>query len=207
MPRSCGDEGTTLAIGTGMRALPVITSISRSLLLPLALAGAAIGCSDGPLPEDFETSREVWEQARDDGDDSYTYVRYEEYWSGERYETTITVDSGEITHRSWTYSTDEGGILDAWDEVGAAEIDTHEEGFAAVTLDALYDLCASDVLPHDEEHIDVTFATFPDGLLKDCYFVDQSVQDGGAEGVQLMAIELDVQSCGLTGGLAGKPCG
>ncbi len=179
-------------MGLRMRAY-----LLASLLLPLA------ACADpdpGPEPTELTASRDAWEAARDDAADSYSYVRWTEYWPSRRLETTIVVSSGTVIERSHV-EWDNDAIVTEYSEYGA-DVGTAEVGFPAVTLDALYDECANDVVPRSGGDIELTFRTFEDGLLQDCFTADQSVDDGANDGIQLQSISFEL-SCGARG----VPCG
>lgn len=173
------------------------TLLLASLILPLA---ACAEPHPEPEHEGLAESLATWEDVREDFDDSYTYVRWTEYWPGRRLETSIVVSSGTVIERSHL-ETQDGETVEAWSEYGA-DVGTAETGFPAVTLDALYEQCADEVLPRVGGTIELTFRTFGDGLLMDCYTADSSVDDGGVDGVQLLSIEVD-QPCGATV----APCG
>lgn len=185
-------RGMIVEMEPGMRPY-----LLASLLLPLA------ACADpNPEPDELATSRSAWEQARDEAADSYSYVRVASYWTGERMETTVIVEGGNIVERDYVAYDGTEEITDSWQEYGV-DVGSHEAGFEALTIDQLYDLCRDDVMPSATDTNVLTFTTFEDGLLQNCFTVDQSLEDSGADGVALESIGLDPQTCGVRG----VPCG
>jgi len=169
-----------------------------SLLLPL------VACADpeqDPNHQQLNSSWDTWEVAKTEAADTYQYVRTASIWTGERFETTVVVSSGVVVERSYVaYDGDE--LTDSWTEY-ADDLGSHESGFEALTLDDLYSECQADVLPRADDVNSLTLTTFEDGLLQDCYTVDQSLEDSGADGISLESISLEPLSCGARG----VPCG
>lgn len=104
---------------------------------------------------------------------------------GPSYDTTLTVQEGEIVQRDLaiTEIDDEGNVtvVESWSETGAA-LGSHDEGAELITVDARYSRCRDEVLSQDPatNNIYLTFQT--NGVLKECSYVPKNVvSDGGAE--------------------------
>lgn len=174
----------------------------RHLLLA-SFALPLLACADpeqDPNHRQLQTSWDAWDDARDEADDTYAYVRVSSIFTGERFETTVVVSGGGVVERSYE-AYDGDSITESWTEY-ADDLGTHEAGFPGVTLDELYSECQADVIPRLDDDHPLTLTTFEDGLLENCYTVDQTLLDSSADGIELESIEFEL-SCGATG----VPCG
>jgi hypothetical protein len=123
--------------------------------------------NDDRLAE-LATSLEEWNTARDANNNSYTYTSEFQSFLGFGARTTIVVKDGAVTERLYKAQHISGGESTQWSEVGS-EIGSHPEGASASTIDALYTVCAEEILTQDEDtHWINLFIDSDDGILRNC---------------------------------------
>lgn len=133
-------------------------------------------------------SRVAWDAAKAKHADSYTYTRDFQSWSGFGFQTTVVVAAGQVVERHYKAQHVSGGDSTQWSEVGA-EVGTHDEGFPAVTVDALYDECATTVLTKDDQANWVHFSTDANNFLQACTFTPKLCQDDCTRGPVISTLD------------------
>jgi hypothetical protein len=196
---------------TSRKWLPLVVAI----VLP---AGAVAGCGGGTNPQqvrDLEQSQSTFEDLEQQSSGYYQYRRTSVSWVGWYAHTTITVQDGVVIQREYQdgwqeeVPPEEGWEPTYWIE-GAEEIGTHEGGHAAVTLDALYDLCADDVLVQDPAENEIYLSFFDDGVVKQCGYVPNDCADDCLSGFTLEYVDFGLPApCDEAGGSDDAPqtCG
>lgn len=110
--------------------------------------------------------------------------------------TTITVKNGKVVKREFkyddqtnmvAYDDDETGEVywdhRSWIEDTPEELGSHEEGFATITLDDVYDQCAKNILTQDPRFYGVSFGPKNDGLISWCTYFPGNESDGAPRGI------------------------
>ncbi len=134
-------------------------------------------------------SRVSFDAAKAKHDNSYTYTRDFQSFSGFGFQTTIVVDKGVVVERTYKAQHISGGDSTQWTEIGAA-IGSHDEGHPAVTVDALYDECATVVLTKNDELNWINFSTDDNNFLQACTFTPKQCQDDCTRGPVISTLEL-----------------
>ena len=100
------------------------------------------GASPADLQAMLTTAEATWGAAKP-GCSIYAYEKYQHSVFGTCWKTTIEMENGQPIRRSFRscgYVPD-GGVVDQWDEIGAAQIGTHNEGGSAETVEQLLADC------------------------------------------------------------------
>ncbi len=138
--------------------------------------------------EQLADSRVSFDAAKGKHDNSYRYTRDFQSFSGFGFQTTITVAQGVVIERTFKSQHVSGGESTQWTETGA-EVGSHDEGFAAVTVDALYEECATTVLTKNDEINWINFSTDDNNFLQACTFTPKNCQDDCTRGPVLSTLE------------------
>jgi len=133
-------------------------------------------------------SRVAFNDAKAKHDNSYTYTRDFQSFSGFGFQTTVVVANGLVVERHYKEQHISGGDSSGWSETGA-EVGSHEEGFPAVTVDALYDQCATEVLTQNENTNWINFSTDDNNLLQACTYTPMACQDDCSRGPVISTLE------------------
>ncbi|WP_318309230.1 hypothetical protein [Flagellimonas crocea] len=167
-------------------------------LLPIAiliLAQCLVSCESDNLEhyDEFIVSLRAWENFKESAKNSYRYTVNQGSWVGFSSKTTITVESGTITERSFQF-TNTGGISSEipedeleWTET-ADEIGFHANGAAPLTMDEVYDKAKNDWL---RNRTDATpyFETMDNGLISTCGYVEKGCIDDCFVGIHIESID------------------
>lgn len=138
-----------------------------------------------PRQKQFTKSLETWNTLKAENGDHYRYKVNAGSVFGPSYDTTLTVQEGEIVQRDLaiTEVDDEGNVTttESWSETGAA-LGSHDEGAELITIDARYSSCRDEVLSQNPATNDIYLEFQANGVLRDCSYVPKNVAyDGGAE--------------------------
>ncbi|CAA9559048.1 MAG: hypothetical protein AVDCRST_MAG86-453 [uncultured Truepera sp.] len=147
----------------------------RSGLL-LLVCGAALlaGCAKEPVaaedeqisppaPNPYLRSLDIalgeWQQLAAENGDSYRYVvNAGSVLGGPGYNTTLTVQEGEVVQRDLEITEiDDAGnvtVVESWSETGAA-VGSHAEGAEPITIDGRFETCKQEVDKPDINAYDV----------------------------------------------------
>ena len=150
-------------------------------------AVAILLASCGQLAEqsELDESLTTWNALKAENGDYYRYEVSAGSVVGPHYDTTLTVQEGEVVQRDLAIAEidDEGNVTvtERWSETGAA-LDTHDEGAELITLDERYSRCRDDVLNQDPTTNDIYLEFQDNSVLASCYAIPKNVDyDGGAE--------------------------
>jgi hypothetical protein len=146
------------------------------------------GPSNAERLEELADSRVAFDAAKGKHDNSYTYTRDFQSFTGFGFQTTIVVAQGLVIERHFKSQHISGGDSTQWSETGA-DVGSHDEGFPAVTVDALYDECATTVLTKDEDNNWINFSTDANQFLQACTYTPMNCQDDCTRGPVLSTLQ------------------
>jgi hypothetical protein len=126
-------------------------------------------------------SRVAWDAAKAKHANSYTYTRDFQSFSGFGFQTTLVVAGGVVVERTYKAQHVSGGDSTQWTETGA-DIGSHDEGHPALTVDALYTECATEVLTQDDQANWINFSTDDNNFLQACTYTPKLCQDDCSRG-------------------------
>ncbi|HEY2901268.1 MAG TPA: hypothetical protein VGL59_11875 [Polyangia bacterium] len=123
-------------------------NVGPFVLFLLATVGLACGKStnDGGYTAELQRAKATWASAKPTCP-SYYYTATVRSFFGFCSETTIDIANDQPTRRSFARfdatgcSNGDAGLLEAWDELGTQQIDTHSDGAPALTVEGLFDVC------------------------------------------------------------------
>jgi len=131
--------------------------------------------------ERLDESRAVWESLRDATGGTYQYERHQVGFAPP-FQMFFAVEDGVVVGRRLVFD----GV-EQWAETGA-DVGTHD-GLPPLTIDELYDVCASDFLRRDEREYRLGFERLANGVLGTCV-ADKLHCSDCAEGVSIRAVTL-----------------
>lgn len=159
--------------------------------ISIFLAFAAFSCSEQVLHQDealtiddesdYDRSKSQWLILKDQNGDSYDYTIQTISWTGYGTRTSLQVNNGEVVSRSFeafqqSHETGDEEILETYNET-VSDLGSHEEGAPVLTIDELYEICASEYLVVDASENTIYFETDDQGLLSTCGFVPKGCMD------------------------------
>lgn len=137
----------------------------------------------------FNESYSKWTDLKKENGNSYIYQTTQISWTGSGSTTELRVENGVITERNyeeyreyWNISQRE--IVDSYSETNT-DLGSHEKGADLLTIDDLYNSCASDFLIVDPENNTLYFETDIKGLMTTCGFVPNNCADDCFYGVTI----------------------
>jgi hypothetical protein len=150
----------------------------------------SIAACEGQSPEQarLSESRNAWVALKSENGSSYRYTVKNSSFTGYRSETTVEVLGDRVSRRTFTSGTDTGTPDTSWLEEGAA-LGSHPEGAPPLTIEEVYDRCASEVLTQDSGQNVITLTFQSDGLLQDCSYFPRNCADDCAVGVRVTSLE------------------
>jgi hypothetical protein len=165
-------------------------------LVLISLSGCELGLlQSGKSTENkevkgYQQSYEKWLSDKRAHKESYEYMVTFTSWAGFRENTTITVNRGVVTGRSyeaWKYKEDKPGekeITAQWTE-NITNLNSHQEGATSQTLDKLYQQCSDNWLPVNPSQNTIYFENKNNGLLSLCGYVPKNCADDCFTGVRI----------------------
>jgi hypothetical protein len=161
----------------------------RAVLFIVGLVLSTAAC-EGQSPEQakLSESRESWAALKAENGSSYRYTVKDSSWTGYTWQTSVEVLQDHVSRRSFTGAPVVGGAGTSWlEEQGA--LGSHPEGAPPLTIEEIYDRCASEVLTQDPGENSITLTLRSDGLLQGCSYFPKNCQDDCAVGVGLTTLE------------------
>lgn len=170
--------------------------IQLSALLLVSLPGCELGLlqsgksTDSKEAKGYQQSYEKWLSDKAAHKDSYQYIVTFSSWAGFGENTTLTVNRGVVTGRkyeAWKQKADKPGekeITMQWTE-SASDLNSHQEGAAAQTLEQVYQQCSTNWLGVDTSRNTVYFEHENNGLLSLCGYVPKDCADDCFTGVRV----------------------
>lgn len=157
-----------------------------------------VGCQQAPAPnggkvtpppettpqqKQLAQSLETWNTLKAENGDYYRYEVSAGSVFGPSYDTTLTVQAGEVVKRDLaiTEIDNEGNVTttESWSETGAA-LGSHDEGAELIAVDTYYSRCRDDVLKQDPETNHIYLELQDSGVLSYCAYIPKDVAyDGG----------------------------
>ena len=158
----------------------------------LAVWGMAMGCSDdsetnAQQKEELANSLEAWDAFRDAHGGDYRYTSVLATWTGHLETTTLDVTDNVVVARAWEDVDSEGTV--AMYSEDAASLGAHPRGAAPLTIDEIYDRCASEILTQDPSENSFYLAFADDGVLAHCSYVPKGCVDGCDPGYDITSLE------------------
>lgn len=144
-------------------------------------------------PYEFVKSQQALLDFKKSTNNNYKYQVAEGSWTGLTWETTITVEDGVVTKRSFKYTSTKGlpenisAEEQEWTEK-ENEIGTHKIGAEPLTLDEIYDKAQEEWLLK-KENTEFFFETENNGLISTCGYVINNCADDCFRGINIENIE------------------
>lgn len=161
------------------------------ILLLVACQGAKkIKIINAPIEKAFNESQKKWHKLKQNNGDSYQYSIGFYSWSGYSCTTTIDVKNDKIIARKFMEKVrGKNERFGDTEEIVYVEtegdINTHEKGFQALTIDELYLDCGNKSLQVNEVENDLYFTTDKNGLIKSCGYSLKNCSDDCSEGISI----------------------
>ena len=161
--------------------------MKRAVLFLAGLVLSTAACESAEQAR-LEESRETWTALKAQNGSSYRYTAQGGSWTGYSWETTVEVLQNHVARRAYTSETDTGTVDAAWSEEGAT-LGSHGSGAPPLTMEGIYDKCASEVLTRDPGKNWITLTFQSDGVLESCSYFPHNCQDDCAVGVGVSSLE------------------
>lgn len=140
----------------------------------------------------LKESRAVWEQARAEHGNSYTLTRGFQSWTGFGHRTRITVRNGVIVERHFEAYNRDQEITDTYTE-GPDELNSHQEGATAQTMEQLYDDCAANYLAQNPEKNSLSLEFTAQGILSSCTYSPYGCADDCSRGLNKITVSWEAE--------------
>ncbi|WP_396601307.1 hypothetical protein [Algibacter sp. R77976] len=163
----------------------------KKLILALLIC-TAFSCDQEETSE-YNSSLEEWNTLKKQNNDSYTYTTSTSSWVGYGTNTTLIIQKGTVISRAYeAFQFDESNgskiITDSYLET-SKDLNTHENGFATLTMDELYNSCIENYLSVNKNHNTIYFETNNFGILSNCGFVPDNCADDCFRGFRISLFE------------------
>jgi len=163
-------------------------------LIAIAVWGLALGCGadgdhDAAEQARLRESLQVWSDLKGSDQRQYRYTSLTSSWTGSRGNTTIDVVGDIVVSRAWELFDPDGMQVEAWTE-DTASLGSHPHGAAPLTIDQIYDRCASEVLPKDPAKNWITLTFMENGVLEYCSYFPNTCADDCSQGFNISSLEL-----------------
>jgi len=137
----------------------------------------------------YNESLKQWTELKDINGNSYIYQTTFVSWTGFGSITELKIEEGIVTSRVYQeFKTNETNgqreIIDTYTET-KTNLGSHDKGAYSLTIDDLYNSCASEYLTVDKENNTLYFETELDGLMTLCGFVPEGCMDDCFRGVKI----------------------
>jgi hypothetical protein len=162
-------------------------------LLYILIVIACVSCKkDSNIKNsEFDPSLQKWNVYKASVNNSYIYSTTTNSFSRISTTTTIAVESGIITLRSYVAYTTSGGtsiILKTWTENNST-LNTHSEGAPGITIDDIYSKAKNEWLTVDKKQNQIIFQTDGNGIIAQCGYIPNNCADDCFVGVNIKSIE------------------
>jgi hypothetical protein len=161
------------------------------VLVGLLLAAMLTGCSLNAWQSELSQSLEAWQQLKTENGVYYRYETDFISWTGFRSTTTLTVQNERVVARAYTssYENDAGEpVEESWLEEGEA-VGSHDSGADAVTIDALYTTCRTEILTKNTLDNELYLDFHEGGVLETCTYRPLDCMDDCLFGVSIDRLE------------------
>jgi hypothetical protein len=155
-----------------------------------------ISCSSDNIDydADYEISKESWLDFKKLTSDSYKYTVQSSTWTGQSWETTLTIKDGEVSERYFQYTSPDVTLESIPDEdrkwtEDFENLNSHENSPAAeiLTIDEVYLKAQQDWLI-DRDNSETYFETENDGLISVCGYQLDDCRDDCFRGIKIKSI-------------------
>lgn len=142
---------------------------------------------------EFVESWQAWSDFKQSANNNYEYQVADGSWSGLSWETTITIENGEVIKRSFKYTSTKDLPQDIpaeeleWTEQGD-EIGTNKMGASPLTLDEIYDKAQEEWLLK-RDNSEAFFETENNGMISTCGYIINNCADDCFQGINIKNIE------------------
>lgn len=140
----------------------------------------------------LKESRDVWDREKTARGNSYAYSRAFGSWTGFGHRTVVKVRNGVVVARRFEAFDRDKNITSAFTE-GPAEINTHDGGAVAKTMDALYDECAATCLTQNPETHSLSLEFTETGILNSCTYTPYGCADDCSRGLNRVTVSWEVE--------------
>lgn len=164
---------------------------SYFIAVSLVLSSFFSSCSkDVAYSSEFDKSYEAYQKYKKENANSYQYTVTSSSWTGTNSATTIIVFNGQVQYRSYEAKTllEDGTVQTyaKWTE-GKNELNSHDEGYEASTLDQVYEKAKTDWLKKRKDS-KVYFEAKNNGLISSAGYVPDNCQDDCFVGINISKI-------------------
>ncbi len=137
----------------------------------------------------YNESLTKWRELKKINGNSYIYQTTISSWTGFSSVTELKIEEGIVTTRVYKeFKTNETNgqqeMIDSYTEIKTS-LGSHEKGANILTIDDLYNSCASEYLIADKERNTLYFETETSGLMTLCGFVPNGCMDDCFKGVRI----------------------
>lgn len=146
----------------------------------------------------YESSIAKWNRAKKEHNNSYTYTVKFSSFSGYRNTTVITVKEGKVIKREFNETAptnlpnqktaDKPKFIE-----DKTNLNTHNEGSPAVTIDQIYKDCSEKYLTADKNENIIYFNVDKIGILSVCGYVPKNCADDCFKGVSIGEIKWSIK--------------
>ena len=163
----------------------------KKLVLILLICGL-FSCNREDISE-YNLSLTEWNTLKKQNNNTYSYTARTSSWTGFGTNTTLTIQNGVAVSRAFeAYQLDETNgnkiISDSYFE-NAENLNTHENGFATLTMDDLYNSCLEDYLSVNKKDNTIYFETNTQGIVSICGFVPDNCVDDCFRGFSIESFQ------------------
>jgi len=162
--------------------------MAKKRLFPIAILMALVvgscGLEDAFAPHlsvrgdsgvSYIESKTSWQKQKQENGDSYEYALEVTSFTGHGNRTIMSIENGKVMKRTYltVYMDPDNGEVEeqeVYSESGL-EVGTNSEGAKPLTIDALYEICASEYLVVDEENNRIYFDTNDEEIMDLCGYV------------------------------------
>lgn len=161
------------------------------VLLTIGLILSACSKADIEYKENFYNSKKAWTDFKKQSDNSYKYTTQGSSWTGNMWQTTITVSKGKVIKRNFQYIRGENIPVNEveWTE-NERDINTHEDTNAseALTLEDIYEKAEKEWLIKREDS-KTYFEAKNNGMISLCGYTPENCMDDCFRGIRISSIE------------------
>lgn len=154
------------------------------------------GCEKDESITQFQISYNIWLTFRNSADNTYNYKAVSQSWAGTTDTTSITVINGIVSARKYVqYTVDtvsKHKILTASWEEDISDLNSHEDGAPASTLDEVYEKARTVWLAAEPSKNSVYLKTDNNGIISLCGFVPHGCIDDCFVGIHITSIAADI---------------
>lgn len=161
------------------------------LLVLIVFSLISYSCDDGDFEYEssFKQSYAAWLDFKAESDNSYEYTTVGSSWVGVAWQTTITVDKGELIKRHFKFTFVEEGIEvkeQEWIE-DKENLGSHDQD-EIITLDVVYDKAKNDWLKK-RKRTETFFEVDNKGMISLCGYREIDCQDDCFRGIRIKEIK------------------